>query len=206
MKRELEHFFIGDSYGGQQEWYPRFTEFGMYIGGCAAITACDCSIYFTKYFGRHLYPFDVQNISRTEYLEFGRIMEPYLYPRWSGVDKPEIYVDGYGRFLREHGENSLTLSPWPGENSYDDTREVVRRHIDAGFPLPCLILNHRAPELEDYNWHWFILNAYDERDGKFFVKAVTYGVGRWFDLAVLWDTGYQRRGGLILFGGLSHEN
>lgn len=206
MKRELEHFYVGDSYGGQQEWYPRLTEFGMYIGGCAAITACDCSIYFTKYFGRKLYPFDAQNISRTAYLEFGRIMEPYLYPRWSGVDRLEIYLDGYGRFLRDHKETSLTLAPWPGEKSYDDTREVVRRQIDAGFLIPCLILNHREPSLEDYNWHWFILNAYDERDGKFFVKAVTYGVGRWFDLRTLWDTGYQRRGGLILFGGLSHEN
>lgn len=127
-------------------------------------------------------------------------MEPYLYPRWSGVDRLEIYLDGYGRFLRDRDENSLTLAPWPGENNFDDTREIVRRQIDAGFPIPCLVLNHREPALEDYNWHWFILNAYDERDGKFFVKAVTYGVGRWFDLQTLWDTGYQRKGGLILFG------
>ena len=207
MKKELEHFYIGDSYGGQQEWYPRFSDFGMHVGGCAAITACDCSIYFTKYFGRHLYPFDAENISQAEYLEFGRIMEPYLYPRWSGVDKLEIYVDGYGRFLRDHDEKSLTLSPWSGENNFEDTREVVRRQIDAGYPIPCLMLHHQDPSLEKYVWHWFILNGYNERVGNFFVRAVSYGVGRWMDFRTLWDTGYQRKGGLILFGGETlHEN
>ena len=81
-KKELPHFYIGESFGGQQEWYSRLFEFGMHIGGCAAITACDCSIYFAKYFGRHeLYPFNLQNVLREDYLEFGRIMEPYLYPR-----------------------------------------------------------------------------------------------------------------------------
>ena len=100
IKKELPHFYIGSSLGGQQKWYSRITNFGMNVGGCAAITACDCAIYFEKYFGLHgLYPFDLQNISRENYLRFGKIMEPYFYPRWSGVDKLEIYLDGFGRFV-----------------------------------------------------------------------------------------------------------
>lgn len=199
-KKILPHFYVGDSLGGQQEWYPRLTDFGMHIGGCAAITACDCAIYFAKYFGlRGLYPFDLQNVTQIEYLEFGRIMEPYLYPRWSGVDKLEIYLDGFGRFLRDHGITNVKLSPWSGDENFSDTREIVRRQIDAGYLLPCLTLNHQSSALEDYIWHWFILNGYEIRDEKFFVQAVSYGVGRWFDLATLWDTGYQRKGGLIIF-------
>ena len=199
IRKELAHFHVGSSLGGQQEWYSRITDFGMHVGGCAAITACDCSIYFAKYFGLPLYPFDAQHVTREEYLEFGRMMEPYLYPRWSGVDKPEIYLDGYGKFLRDHHVDELKLSAWSGEKNFDDTREIVRRQIDAGYPIPCLTLNHQSPLLADYVWHWFILNGYEIRGEKFFVRAVSYGLGRWFDLATLWHTGHQRKGGLILF-------
>lgn len=198
-KKFLPHFYVEDSLGGQQKWYSRLTDFGMNVGGCAAISACDCSIYFAKYFGLPLYPFDLQNVTREEYLEFGRIMEPYLYPRWSGVDKLEIYLDGYGRFLRDHNITNLKLSAWAGENNFDDSRQIVRRQIDAGLPIPCLMLKHKLPELEPYVWHWFILNGYEVRDEKFFVQAVSYGVGKWFDFATLWDTGFERKGGLILF-------
>ena len=201
-KKELPHFYIGASLGGQQEWYSRFTDFGMHVGGCAAITACDCSIYFEKYLGlRGLYPFDLKNISREDYLRFGKIMEPYLYPRWSGVDKLEIYIEGFGRFLSDRNVSNLKMSCWSGENSLDDTWQIIRRQIDAGYPLPCLTLNHQARSLQDYVWHWFILNGYEVRGdvGDASVKAVSYGVGRWFNFATLWSTGYERKGGLILF-------
>lgn len=199
IKKELPHFYIGSSLGGQQKWYSRITNFGMNVGGCAAITACDCAIYFEKYFGLHgLYPFDLQNISRENYLRFGKIMEPYLYPRWSGVDKLEIYLDGFGRFLKDRGAN-VNLSGWSGENNFFDSWKIICSQIDAGYPLPCLNLKHKEQSLKDYVWHWFILNGYEVRDEKFFVKAVSYGIGRWINFATLWDTGYQRKGGLILF-------
>ena len=200
IKKELPHFYIGNSLGGQQKWYSRITDFGMNVGGCAAITACDCAIYFEKYLGlRGLYPFDLKNISREDYLRFGKIMEPYLYPRWSGVDKPEIYLDGFGRFLRDHHATNLKLSSWSGENNLDDSQKIVCSQIDAGYPIPCLLLHHTALELQEYSWHWFILNGYEMRGADFFVKAVSYGIGRWINFSTLWNTGYQRKGGLILF-------
>ena len=200
IKKELPHFYIGNSYGGQQEWYSRITDFGMNVGGCAAITACDCSIYFEKYFNlRGLYPFDLQNITREDYLRFGKVMEPYLYPRWSGVDKLEIYLDGYGRFLSDRGIKNLKMGGWSGDSDFSDSWKVICAQIDAGYPIPCLILNHQMPSLQDYVWHWFILNGYEVRDGKYFVKAVSYGIGRWINFLTLWDTGYRRKGGLILF-------
>ncbi len=200
IKKELPHFYIGDSLGGQQEWYSRITDFGMNVGGCAAITACDCSIYFEKYFNlRGMYPFDLKNITREDYLRFGKKMEPYLYPRWSGVDKLEIYLDGYGRFLSDRGIKNLKMRPWSGENDFSDSWKVICSQIDAKYPIPCLILNHQMPSLQDYVWHWFILNGYEIRDGKYFVKAVSYGIGYWINFLTLWDTGYRRKGGLILF-------
>ncbi|MBE8950319.1 MAG: hypothetical protein SR3Q1_06945 [Quinella sp. 3Q1] len=198
-KKELPHFYIGESLGGQQKWYSRITDFAMNVGGCAAVSACDCAIYFAKYFGlRGLYPFDLENISREDYLRFGKIMELYLYPRWTGVDKLEIYLDGFGRFLQERGVD-LKLSGWSGENNFDDTRKIICRQIDAGILIPCLNLKHKAAELQKYVWHWFILNGYEVRGENFFVKAVSYGIGRWINFATLWETGYERKGGLILF-------
>ena len=198
-KNELEYFKIGASLGGQQEWYSRFTNFGMNIGGCAAITACDSAIYFEKYFGvRGLYPFNLENLTREDYLRFGKIMEPYLYPRWSGVDKLEIYLDGFGRFLSDRGVKNIKLSGWSGENNISDTFEKICRQIDAKLPIPCLILNHKSTIMADYVWHWFIIGGY-EFGNSASIKAISYGIGRWFDFTTFWDTGYQRKGGLILF-------
>ena len=200
IRKELPHFYIGKSLGGQQEWYSRITDFGMNVGGCAAITACDCAIYFEKYFGMSgLYPFDLKNISQIDYLKFGKMMEPYLYPRWSGVDKLEIYLDGFGRFLSNNGVKNLKMRPWSGENNLFDSWDVICSQIDNRYPIPCLNLNHKEPSLQDYVWHWFILNGYEIRGENVFVKAVSYGIGRWFDLKMLWETGYQRKGGMILF-------
>ena len=200
IKKELPHFYIGESLGGQQKWYSRITNFAMNVGGCAAITACDCSIYFEKNFNlRGLYPFDLQNLTQEDYLRFGKIMEQYLYPRWSGVDKLEIYLDSYGRFLSDRGIKNLKMRAWSGESDFSDTWKAICAQIDAGYPIPCLLLKHQIPELQKYVWHWFILNGYEIRDGEYFVKAVSYGIGRWINFLTLWDTGYQRKGGLILF-------
>lgn len=48
MRRELEHFQIGNSYGGNQDWFPTFM---MRIGGCGAETACDSSVYLALHRG-----------------------------------------------------------------------------------------------------------------------------------------------------------
>ena len=48
MRRELEHFMIGNSYGGNQDWFRTFM---MRIGGCGAETACDSSLYFAIHKG-----------------------------------------------------------------------------------------------------------------------------------------------------------
>ena len=48
MRRELEHFYIGYSYGGNQDWFRTFM---MRLGGCGAETACDSSLYFALHKG-----------------------------------------------------------------------------------------------------------------------------------------------------------
>lgn len=208
-KRELEHFYIGNSYGGSQEW---FRSFMMRIGGCGAETACDSSLYFALNLGiEGIYPFDTQRLSKRDYVDFAHIMEKYLWPRMSGIDRTEIFVDGYAKYLKDRGVDSISMTTLEGTEPYEAAAEAVMRQIDAGFPVPTLILNHRDRKYADYNWHWFLINGYDERmdnnsnaDGDadrctLFVKAVTYSSYEWLDFKKLWDTRHIRRGGLVLF-------
>ena len=197
MKKELQYFLVDNHYyGGWQEWFPGYM---MRIGGCAAVTACDCSIYFELYKNiKGLYPFDNQHVTRNDYIKFSDIMEPYLYPRWSGIDKLEIYIDGFGKFLTDRGKTKLNLLPWSGDKNLYETQLIIKNQIDSGFPIPFLMLKNQHSYLKDYVWHWFLLTGYDE-SGDFKVKVVTYGSWRWLKLSDLWLTGYDNKGGLILF-------
>ena len=197
MKVELPYFFIGNSYGGQQDWLP---EYMMRIGGCAAVTACDCCIYFERYKNfRGLYPFDANNVTKENFIKFTDEMKPYLHPRWSGIDKLSIYIDGFEKFLRDHGEKTLQLSGWDGEKNFESTHMILKYQIDNGWLVPCLTLNHKNPALEDYVWHWFLITGYEISGGNFFAKLVSYGIGYWVNFDLLWDTGFDKKGGLILF-------
>lgn len=92
------------------------------------------------------------------------------------------------------------MLPWSGDQALAETESVICRQIDSGFPVPMLLLRYRDKTFDNYVWHWFLLIGYDtDRNGAFCVNAVTYGSCEWLDLAKLWDTGYERKGGLILF-------
>ena len=197
MKRELEHFSIGASYGGNQDWFPTFM---MRVGGCGAETACDSSVYFALHRGlSKIAPANCASLTKQDYIDFAYEMKPYLSSRMSGIDRLEIYIDGYAQFLRDRGETRLTMEPLDGHTPFDAAKQAVKQQIDAGLPIPTLILRHRDKAFEDYVWHWFLLNGYDERERGFFVKAVTYSEFEWLDFEKLWNTGYDQRGGLVLY-------
>lgn len=195
MRKELPYFKIGSSYGGSQDW---FADAWMRRGGCAAETACEMSIYLAKYRQLScLCPFEPEQITQKSYIDFGQQMKPYLRPRYGGVDKLSIYLEGFGRYLADHGVK-LSLEGWEGSRSVADTVQVVKQQIDKGLPIPCLVLKHRDPSMSYYVWHWFMLTGYESFEDIFMVKAVTYGSWHWLDLRTLWQSGHRRKGGLIL--------
>ena len=197
MKHELDHFYIGDSYGGNQDWFPTFM---MRIGGCGAETACDSSVYFALHRGlTEIAPGNASDLTREGYVRFAYEMKPYLSPRSTGIDRLDIYIDGYAQYLRDRGETRLDMSPLHGTEPYETAEEAVRYQIDHGYPIPTLVLNHRNKKYRNYVWHWFLLNGYDDSGDMFKVKAVTYGSCKWLDLGELWNTGRERRGGFVLY-------
>lgn len=85
MKHELEHFYIDNSYGGNQDWFPTFM---MHIGGCGAETACDSSVYFALHRGlTDIAPENAEGMTRRDYVRFAYKMKPYLSPRRTGIDR-----------------------------------------------------------------------------------------------------------------------
>ena len=195
MRKELPYFKVENDLGGDQHKLERFI---MIKGGCGAVTACDCSIQFELYKNIHgLYPYDVQNISYKNYRQFSEIMTPYLHPRMGGIDKLETYIEGFKKFLSKRGVSSLNFEGWDGAENLSSTVEKIKSQIDDGWLIPCLTLEHKNPELQTYVWHWFLFTGYD--DEKIFqVKVTTYGSFRWINFAELWDTGFERKGGIVL--------
>ena len=199
MRKELKHFYIGGSYGGNQDWFRTFM---MRIGGCGAETACDSSLYFAIHKGiENIYPFDREKLTKTDYVDFAHMMEKYLRPRMSGINRVDIFIEGYAAYLKDRGIRNLEMEELSGSEPYEKAAAAMIRQIDNGYPVPLLILNHRDRSLKDYVWHWFLINGYDRPDGteEIRVKAVTYSGYQWLDLRKLWDTGYMNRGGAVLY-------
>lgn len=172
----------------------------MRLGGCGAETACDSSIYFSLHCGlSKIAPENANALTKEDYIQFAYKMKPYLPPRASGIDRLEIYMDGYGQYLRDCGETRLTMTPLHGAEPYETARTAVIRQIDLGCPVPVLVLNHRNKKFQEYIWHWFLINGYDDSESFFLVKAVTYSRYEWLDLHELWETGCERRGGFVLY-------
>ncbi|MCH5321391.1 MAG: hypothetical protein J1E36_06480 [Eubacterium sp.] len=197
MKKELDYFKVEGDYGFNQD---KFTNLMMKMGGCAAVTACDSLIYFKKYKGiESLYPYDTNEISKKDYVDFSNIIKPYLHPRMSGVDKLDIYIDGLNDYLNDINETRIKLSGLSGDESIGTAKEFIAGQIDNGYPIPYLILKHKDPSMKDFVWHWFLITGYEILDSTTKVKVVSYGEYQWFDLDTLWNTGYSRKGGLIKF-------
>lgn len=193
MKRELDYIYIDNCIGGNQDWLP---EFDMNRGGCAAVTACDLCMYLAKLDNfENLYKF--KDWTRENFINFASIMKPYLTPRYHGIDYLEIYLCGLGDYWRSVNYNIRRLEGLAGSASFNFALEAVKSQIDLNLPIPYLMLNHADNKFEDFEWHWFMLAGYDELDDNILVKAVTYGEVTWLDFKALWNTGCERRGGLI---------
>ena len=195
VKKILDYFTIEGAVGGNQEWFKNVV---MYIGGCAAATACDCCIYLARHRGmKRLYPYDADVLTRREYVDFSMKMKPYLRPRVNGVNKLYMFTEGFGKYLSDAGEYDLCLDELQGTEDCGRAAEFIRQRIDDGFPVPYLMLRHKKEHYKDFVWHWFLCYGYEVRENGMWITVATYGEKSVFLLEDLWDTGYEEKGGLI---------
>lgn len=196
MRKELPYFKIENSYGGNQSW---FRNPFMNLGGCAAATACDSSIYLAMYEVKaRMYPYDIHRLSRKDYIQFSKKMKPYLHPRLKGINTLKLFINGFQRYIKDVGETNIKLSELSGELSVEEAKSAIRMQIDKGRPIPYLLLKHKNPNMRYFTWHWFLLVGYEESETEFYVKTATYGKFHWFSLPELWNTRYKEKGGMII--------
>lgn len=196
MKKELPYFTIGDSFGGNQDW---FRDPMMNLGGCGAAAACDVCIHMALHGNKtHLYPYDIKRLDKEEYISFSKKMKPYLKPRFQGINTLEVFIDGFYDYLKDVGEQEIRLDRCPGETSSKEAAGEIINRIDKGITVPFLLLRHKNAHFKDLHWHWFMIVGYEELEDGFYVKTATYGKGRWLPFSELWETGFQRKGGMVL--------
>ena len=195
MEKILDYFSIEGAVGGSQEWFRNVV---MYIGGCAAATACDCCIYLALHRGMaKLYPYDVHKLTKKDYINFSMKMKPFLRPRVNGVNKLWMFSEGLGNYLSDVGEQHISMDEFSGSEDLQAAEEFIRQHINSGYPVPYLLLKHKNEYFKDFVWHWFLCYGYEEKADGMWITAATYGRSHSLSLRDLWMTGYEEKGGLI---------
>lgn len=197
MKKELPYFNIEECRGGCQNW---FFDPMMKLGGCAAIAACETCIYLSLYKGiKGLYPFDIQKLNKKDYLRFCKEMKPYLRPRIQGIDTLELFMGGFRGYLDNSEISCISMEGFSGKLPVKHAETAVRRQLDAGLPIPFLLLNHKNRAFRDFVWHWFMVAGYEDSGSGFYVRTITYGKELYLPLSELWNTEYDKKGGMILY-------
>ena len=195
-KRELAYFKIGKSFGGNQKW---MLDPWMHIGGCAALTTCDAFIELALHREHpELYPYDLSRITKKDYKKFAMSMKLYLRPRETGIKDLQTYITGVETYLEDTEASGITLKGFSGEESCDAAAEAIRCSLDAGIPVPYLMLKHQDKRFKFFEWHWFLIVGYEYRESSLYIKAATYGKEHWLKLQDLWDTGFEEKGGIVL--------
>jgi len=198
MKKELDFITIdGMYYGGDQNWHP--TNKWMRLGGCSAVCACEVCAYLAKTFPdkRGLYPFDPKLISKEDFLVFFERMFQYVYPGIGGLTSIDKFARMFGKYVKSETTVQLTFDQLQGSEPYDKAEQYIREAIDAGLPLMYLLLSHRDRGLNEYEWHWFTVTGYEEREEGFFILFATWGKKCELHLRRLWETGKHWRGGMV---------
>lgn len=194
---ELEYFNIEKSYGGNQRW---MRDWWMHIGGCAALTVCDMLIYCALHRKKpELYPYDINNLSRKDYRKFAMSMKLYLQPRKGGIKDTETFMNGTRLYLEDAEAGYIKVRAVSGQESVETAGDNIKAQIDAGLPAAYLMLKHQDKKFDFFEWHWFLINGYDEREDGLYIKAATYGAAHWLKLEELWDTGFDEKGGMVFF-------
>lgn len=204
MKRELNYITIDGVIGGNQDCLP---ERDMRGGGCGAVTACEVCLCLAAdgTLPESVCPCSCRDITTDGFVEFSRVMKPYLSPRIHGIDLLETYICGFSDYLHDVGVGRVRSSKSPrvtlggldGGVPVWRAAHLIRDRINCGVPVPYLMLRHINPKLEDFEWHWFNVTGYDELDNDMLIKVVTYGQAHWLSLRDMWNTGFARRGGLV---------
>lgn len=131
IKKEIDYFHIENGLGWNQNW---FSDRSMYDGGCGAVTACDLCIHLAKQKGlTALYPYNILNLNKKDYLRFSNVMKPYLHPCWQGIDTLERYLAGLRTYFHHTGINILKAEGLSGTLSWQKLPNKFKSRLTVIF-------------------------------------------------------------------------
>ncbi len=184
-------------YGGSQEWYKSFWK---RKAGCGPTTASTIVMYENRYSNI----FD-NNYNKKEFIDLMNNMWEYITPKEFGVNKTDIYINGFSRYIKE---NSIKLSDYKCINfmknnlkdfSKKDVFIFLSEAIDNNHPVAFLNLDSGEEKALD-SWHWVSIVGilFDEETDKLRVTIVDECVIKEIDLGLWLDT-TSLGGGLVYY-------
>ncbi len=132
-------------------------------------------------------------------------MKPFLRPRLKGIDKLDLYINGFREYLKDTDEANMQIRGISGTMEVEKAILEIRRQIDNGIAIPYLLLKHKNSNYKFLIWHWFLIVGYEKIDKDFYVKIATYGKFHWLSFQELWATGYDKKGGMIILDVFQRE-
>jgi len=164
--------FIG--YGGNQEWFPNDW---AKRAGCASVLASNMYAY---YLHKEKYEFN-------EFLEIMEKMFGYMTPGHMGYPFLYKFARTFVKIMLADGQSYQPIYQKRSKN-YKHAITYVLEALDQKNPIAMLILHHRAPELEEDNWHWICVSGYIEKENGYDLIFSDCGERRVIDARILLDT------------------
>ncbi|HBC26500.1 MAG TPA: hypothetical protein DC013_03725 [Ruminococcaceae bacterium] len=149
------------AYGGDQDWFPQKFQQNA---GCASTTGANLAAYYAKNDPKcaRFYRGNTGRFLKTEYLDCMQELYRYMTPGFMGFPLVNRFARKFVQFAGEHGGVSVRPHILCRENRPGERIRFVKQAIGGGNPVALLILRHRAPELEEDNWHWVTVTGWIE--------------------------------------------
>ena len=159
-------------YGGSQDWFPdgwkRMSGCGATAGaGAAAVLGLFDGVVGS---GKHGEDPDagiaLDRFPKDAYVDLMLEMFSRMTPKMMGYPYAGKWGRAFRTYAAEHGAH-IEADVYDHWTDWKEAFAFVREHIDAGVPVPMLVLYHRAPEMQDEIWHWILVTGYtlpDEAD------------------------------------------
>ena len=125
-------------------------------------------------------------------------MKPYIRPRVGGVKKLSMFIEGFEKYLRDCGDTRLKMSGFDGSHTFAEAADFIKGQIDAGFPVPYLMLRHKDPIYKDLYGTGSVFWIRRERRGSAYHGGHIRGGQHIFAEGSV-GYGYEEKGGLIRY-------
>ena len=165
MRKELGHFMIGDSYGGNQDWFP---DQWQRRAGCGPTASAAILTYLSR-LSPGLTPMAPIGNSVREHTAYMEALWSYTTPGSRGLDQAENLILGCRSFALSKGCVLLgkvleipnrEKAPRP---SLETCRDFLAEALYAD--LPVAFLNYSSGAVDNLDsWHWVTLIAMEDVD------------------------------------------